>query len=48
MVFKLTTICLIDSIVNTKETNNFMIIEANTIVRVEKTIITQMALSIFT
>jgi len=48
MVFKLTTIHLIDSIVNTKETNNFMIIEANTIVRVEKTIITQMALSIFT
>ncbi|RHZ78447.1 hypothetical protein Glove_164g41 [Diversispora epigaea] len=34
--FKLTNICLIDSIVSTKETNNFTIIEANAISRVEK------------
>ena len=33
MPFKLTTICLIDSI---KETNNFTVIEANSIARVEK------------
>ena len=36
MPFKLTTICLIDSIVNIKETNNFTVIEANAIARVEK------------
>ena len=36
MPFKLTTICLIDSIVSTKETNNFTVIEANAIARVEK------------
>jgi hypothetical protein len=36
MPLKLTTICLIDSIINTKETNNLTVIEANAIVRVEK------------
>ena len=36
MPFKLTTICLIDSIVSTKETNNFTVIEANATARVEK------------
>ena len=36
MAFKLTTICVIDSIVNTKGTNNFTVIEANAVARVEK------------
>ena len=36
MPFKLTIICVIDSIVNTKETNNFTVIEANAVARVEK------------
>jgi len=36
MPFKLTTICLIDSIINIKETNDFRVIEANAITRVEK------------
>ena len=36
MPFKLTTICLIDSIISTIETNNFTVIEANATARVEK------------
>ena len=36
MPFKLTTICVIDSIINSKESNNFTVIEANAVTRVEK------------
>jgi hypothetical protein len=36
MPFKLTTICLINSIVSTKETNDFIVIDANATARVEK------------
>ncbi|CAG8740547.1 13775_t:CDS:2, partial [Dentiscutata erythropus] len=36
MSFKLTTICLIDSIISIKETNDFIVIEANATARVKK------------